>query len=310
MAASCCGIGSYNCPSPATIREFHRSPNPHTSSSSCRAFMVWEGRSSERSGFSMNCGSLTGEHGHGFLLKMRSYRTPQSEEAGMHGNDSSASSTNHASCGADCMEKEVICDVRASCGILIDRRASVALLLATIFEPLQHHKRAMAADENAELSLILESYIDEKEGFTVLKPTQWNKIDKAGATVLFEDPQSKGNNVGVVVNPVKISSLSEFGTVDVVADKLLQAEKRKPSTNDVQLIKVNERQVHGGAPLYQLEYKLDSSRGVKRILSAVTVASKKLYILNVAYTDSSEKPLRPDTALELEQIVNSFDILY
>lgn len=53
------------------------------------------------------------------------------------------------------------------------------------------------------------------------------KIDKAGATVLFEDPQSKGNNVGVVVNPVRISSLNEFGTVDVVADKLLQAERRK-----------------------------------------------------------------------------------
>lgn len=83
----------------------------------------------------------------------------------------------------------------------------------------------------------------------------------------------------------------------------------QPSTNDVQLIKVNERQVHGGAPLYQLEYKLDSSRGVKRILSAVTVASRKLYILNVAYADSTEKPLLPDTASVLEKIANSFDVL-
>ncbi|KAI5071110.1 hypothetical protein GOP47_0013361 [Adiantum capillus-veneris] len=168
----------------------------------------------------------------------------------------------------------------------------------------------MATDyEKVKLPLILESYVDEREGFTLLIPTQWSKIEKAGATALFEDPQSKGNNVGVVVNPVRISSLSEFGTVDIVADKLLQAEKKKPSTNDVQLIKVNERLAHGGAPLYQLEYKLDSSRGVKRILSAVTVASKKLYILNVAYADTMEKPLQPDTASILEKIVNSFDVL-
>ncbi|MCO5568810.1 hypothetical protein L7F22_022510 [Adiantum nelumboides] len=167
----------------------------------------------------------------------------------------------------------------------------------------------MLADEKLKLPLTLESYVDEKEGFTVLKPSQWSKIEKAGATVLFEDPQSKGNNIGVVVNPVRISSLSEFGTVDIVADKLLQAEKRKSSTNDVQLIKVDERQAHGGAPLYQLEYKLDSSRGVKRILSAVTVASKKLYILNVAYVDTSEKPLQPDMASLLEKIMNSFDVL-
>ena len=53
------------------------------------------------------------------------------------------------------------------------------------------------------------------------------QIDKAGATVLFEDPKSKGNNIGVVVNPVRISSLTEFGSIDIVADKLLQAEKKK-----------------------------------------------------------------------------------
>lgn len=191
----------------------------------------------------------------------------------------------------------------------IDRRAALALFLLASFEPLQFCNSASAADEEVKLPLNLESYVDEKEGFILLKPTQWTKVEKAGATVLFEDPQSKGNNVGVVVNPVRIKSLSEFGTVDIVADKLLQAEKRKPSTNDVQLIKANERQAHGGAPLYQLEYKLDSSRGIKRILSAVTVASKKLYILNVAYADTSEKPLQPDMASLLEQIVNSFDVL-
>lgn len=54
-----------------------------------------------------------------------------------------------------------------------------------------------------------------------------NKVDKAGATVLFEDANKKANNVGVVVAPTRISSLAEFGTPQFVVDKLIQAEKRK-----------------------------------------------------------------------------------
>jgi hypothetical protein len=48
---------------------------------------------------------------------------------------------------------------------------------------------------------------------------------------------------------------------------------------------------------------------VKRIFSAVTVAEKKLYILNVAFRDSLDMPLSVDTAVLLNQIVNSFDLL-
>ncbi|MBN8105899.1 PsbP-related protein, partial [Vibrio vulnificus] len=50
-----------------------------------------------------------------------------------------------------------------------------------------------------------------------------------GATVLFEEVNNGSNNVGVVVNPVRITSLAEFGTPLFVADKLIQAEKRKVS---------------------------------------------------------------------------------
>lgn len=53
------------------------------------------------------------------------------------------------------------------------------------------------------------------------------QVDKAGATVLFEEPNKTANNVGVVVNPVRLTNLEEFGTPQLVADKLIQAEKRK-----------------------------------------------------------------------------------
>lgn len=175
------------------------------------------------------------------------------------------------------------------------------------------------------------------------------QVEKAGATVLFEDPAKRGNTIGVVVNPVRISSLKDFGTPSVVADKLIAAERKKvtfyqflhrmlgcfngfmsmrlvccrfqysddcffhpamqPSTNDAQLVRVQERQANGDIPLYCLEYTLDSSRGQKRILSAVTVASKKLYILNITYVDSAAAPAPAAMAEAFTQVLNSFDLV-
>nr|ADE76588.1 unknown [Picea sitchensis] len=193
-------------------------------------------------------------------------------------------------------------------GVVSTRREgliSLALLAASMASA---HDNAGAQDEKSMPSL--ERFIDEKEGFTLLKPSDWNKVDKAGATVLFEDPDVRTNNIGVVVNPVRISSLKDFGTPQDVADKLLKAERKKPSTNDVQLIRIAEKAIHGDIPLYELEYSLDSSRGIKRVLSAVTVASKKLYLLNISYSDSPDKPLLPNARMRLEQVLDSFDVLH
>jgi hypothetical protein len=53
------------------------------------------------------------------------------------------------------------------------------------------------------------------------------KVEKAGATALFQQEGKGSNNIGVVVNPVRLNSLTEFGTPQFVADRLLQAEKKK-----------------------------------------------------------------------------------
>lgn len=57
-------------------------------------------------------------------------------------------------------------------------------------------------------------------------------MEKAGATLLFEDPATRGNTIGVVVNPVRISSLKDFGSPDEVADKLIAAERRKVTSEE------------------------------------------------------------------------------
>ena len=61
-----------------------------------------------------------------------------------------------------------------------------------------------------------------------------SKVEKAGANVLFEEPDKRSNNIGVVVSPVRINSLQDFGSPQFVADKLINAEKRK-------VIKINKR---------------------------------------------------------------------
>ncbi len=48
----------------------------------------------------------------------------------------------------------------------------------------------------------------------------------AGADVLFV---GKGADVGVTVNPIRINSLKDFGSLEAVGEKLLGAEKAKVS---------------------------------------------------------------------------------
>jgi endo-alpha-1,4-polygalactosaminidase (GH114 family) len=82
------------------------------------------------------------------------------------------------------------------------------------------------------------------------------------------------------------------------------------STKSAELVETRERLGHGDVPVYEIEYMLDSTRGgMKRILSAVFVSSRKLYLLNIAYSDSQDNPLNEYTRMILEQILHSFDAL-
>ncbi|KAL8126507.1 psbP domain-containing protein 2, chloroplastic [Apium graveolens] len=151
-------------------------------------------------------------------------------------------------------------------------------------------------------------YTDSLQGFTFLRPSSYIQVQKAGATVLFEEANKGANNVGVVVTPVRLTNLGEFGTPQFVAEKLIQAEKRKESTKEADVIEVSERLGQGGLQVYEFEYKVDSSRGgIKRIFSAAFVASRKLYLLNIAHTDKPESPLDSHSREILEHVLHSFD---
>ncbi|XP_062093521.1 psbP domain-containing protein 2, chloroplastic [Humulus lupulus] len=179
--------------------------------------------------------------------------------------------------------------------------SSLSLILSGFFPNLP---MAMSAQE-----LELERYIDSKEGFTLLRPSSWIKVEKAGATILFEEAdKGSTNNVGVLVNPIRLNALTEFGSPEFVVDKLIHAERRKESTKEAEVIAVAQRLGQGGSQVYEFEYKVDSTRGgMKRVFSAAFVASKKLYLLNISHSDKPENPLDTHTRTVLEQVLHSFD---
>ncbi|KAK9691967.1 hypothetical protein RND81_09G232300 [Saponaria officinalis] len=190
-------------------------------------------------------------------------------------------------------------------------KRTLNLSLITLFLSASLPINASFPIANAEEQLFsneLENYTDFDQGFTLLRPISYIKVDKAGATVLFEEVNKGSNNVGVVVNSVRISSLRDFGTPQFVADKLIQAEKRKESTKAAEVVGVAERPGLGGLPVYEFEYVVDSTRGgMKRVFSAVFVSEKKLYILNITHSDKPDSPLDNGTRTMLEQVVHSFD---
>ncbi|XP_047067425.1 psbP domain-containing protein 2, chloroplastic-like [Lolium rigidum] len=211
------------------------------------------------------------------------------------------------------------CDISSPPPPLTRRAVSAASLLLTAIPFLASSPQlpvASASETDAEVVggggsaavLELERYTDQDQGFTLLKPASWPKVEKAGATALFQQEGKGSNNIGVVVSPVRLSSLTDFGTPQFVADRLLQAEKKKESTKSAEVISTGERSGHDGLTVYEIEYSLDSTRGgMKRIFTAAFVASRKLYLLNVAHSDTEEKPLDKQTRLVLEKVLHSFD---
>ncbi|CAI9758355.1 unnamed protein product [Fraxinus pennsylvanica] len=187
--------------------------------------------------------------------------------------------------------------------VVVSKRLVNLTIVGAVLSRFLFFSKALASQ-----LLELQQYTDPKEGFTLLIPSSWIKVEKAGATVLFEDAEKKSNNIGVVVNPTRISSLGEYGTPQFVADKLIQAEKRKESTKEAEVIAFSERSGHRDLQVYEFEYKVDSTRGgLKRVFSAAFVASKKLYLLNIAHSDGLDDPLDMERRMTLEQILHSFD---
>lgn len=130
-------------------------------------------------------------------------------------------------------------------------------------------------------------------------------MDKAGADVLFENPEKRAATLGVTVLPVMISSLDQFGTLEEAGERLLAVEKGKESTLGVEMLSQRERiLIPGSLKFYDFVYELNSTRGRKRIASTVTIANKKLYIANANIPCGKVESCQYD-ALQIQQLLEN-----
>ena len=150
--------------------------------------------------------------------------------------------------------------------------------------------RSAAAEEEEERYEPIE---DDRRGFVFEKPSaNWTLTSKAGADLLYERDDIKSTTVGVVVQPVTVSSLESFGTLESVTDRVINTEKQKDGFYDITLLESSASSRGGGehVTFYTVAYDVSTSRGDKRVISCVTINKKKLYILNI-----QAKPAKYDT---------------
>ncbi len=78
----------------------------------------------------------------------------------------------------------------------------------------------------------------------------------------------------------------------------------------MQLLSSGSRTGAAGALLYFYEYELDSTRGRKRVLDAVSIFSSKLYILSATAKCGKEACSAEDQATVdlLRRVSDSFDV--
>lgn len=122
-------------------------------------------------------------------------------------------------------------------------------------------------------------YRSVDEGYRIQRPSTWEQLNKAGADAFFRDPQIKKATLGVTVLPVKITTLSQFGSLEQVAEKLESAERAKESTIGVHMVTSTARDTGSGGA-YDFIYELESTRGRSTIAASVMIVNSKLYIVN------------------------------
>ncbi|KAJ8604658.1 hypothetical protein CTAYLR_006516 [Chrysophaeum taylorii] len=104
--------------------------------------------------------------------------------------------------------------------------------------------------------------------------------------------------IGVVVDPVKLASLADFGSPGDVGARVVAAERARDGVTAADLL--DARALPDGS--YRLEYTNASSRGDTHFLARVTVANGRLYIL----TAQARLDDFPDAAPALNLAADSF----
>eukprot|EP00547_Thalassionema_nitzschioides_P009225 CAMPEP_0194225604 /NCGR_PEP_ID=MMETSP0156-20130528/39983_1 /TAXON_ID=33649 /ORGANISM="Thalassionema nitzschioides, Strain L26-B" /LENGTH=161 /DNA_ID=CAMNT_0038957623 /DNA_START=247 /DNA_END=732 /DNA_ORIENTATION=- len=118
--------------------------------------------------------------------------------------------------------------------------------------------------------------------------------------VNFISSSLKGYQYGIIVDPVRINSLKEFGTPEEVAARVVTAEVNRDGVFDVTLVKDPIIEETSGS--YILNYLSKGKRGDKHFVCKIAVAKNKLYVLTAQVKE--EKYLSMEK--EIMEVVGTF----
>eukprot|EP00548_Thalassiothrix_antarctica_P005365 CAMPEP_0194153698 /NCGR_PEP_ID=MMETSP0152-20130528/57413_1 /TAXON_ID=1049557 /ORGANISM="Thalassiothrix antarctica, Strain L6-D1" /LENGTH=135 /DNA_ID=CAMNT_0038859169 /DNA_START=205 /DNA_END=612 /DNA_ORIENTATION=- len=116
----------------------------------------------------------------------------------------------------------------------------------------------------------------------------------------FVSSELKGYQYGVTVDPVRIDSLSQFGTPGEVAARVVTAEVNRDGVFDVTLVK--DPIVEESSGSYILNYLSKGKRGNKHFICKISIAKKKLYVMTAQVKEENYN----DMEKELMQVVGTF----
>ena len=92
-----------------------------------------------------------------------------------------------------------------------------------------------------------------------------------------------GLQVGITVDPVRISSLQQFGTPEEVAARVVTAEVNRDGVFEVTLLNDPVETVEGA---YLLTYLSKGKRGDKHFVCKIYIENQKLYVLTAQIKES------------------------
>ena len=113
--------------------------------------------------------------------------------------------------------------------------------------------------------------------------------------VFLKSKTTKNFNAGLTVDKCKVNTVKDFGTVEQLAQRVVDVERAKEGVFNAESVSYYEAPtgVAEGFPVYNLEYKIDSSRGAKHFLVKSTIVDRKLYVFTIQTSETDFDSLKP-----------------
>jgi hypothetical protein len=153
---------------------------------------------------------------------------------------------------------------------------------------------------------------DTQNAYQLSYPTDWSESGKPVKTHLHElllaGPGAGRQKLGVTIDPVKIDSLEQFGSLAQTTERVIGVEQTRDGVKQVTL-RSNAAEVAEGKPTYYtIDYVTESSRGTKIFCCKYCIANRKLYVLQ-AQCNADAYDADAQVRATLKGIVDSFEVL-